>query len=168
MSALFLRPLGPDDEVQALEANAEFAGSGFDFLLKCDDETWSHYLARIADERAGVNLPQGRVPATFFGAFVEETLVGRVSIRHALNDYLLQYGGHIGYGVRPEYRRRGYATEILRQAVRYANSLGIDPVLVTCAQTNIGSRKTIESCGGVLGNAVSQSGIITRRYWIAG
>jgi predicted acetyltransferase len=99
---------------------------------------------------------------------VDGKIVGRGNIRHELNDFLRQFGGHIGYGVLPQYRRRGYATEILRQAIPLAHKLGIKPILVTCDDNNVGSIKTIENCGGVLENAVPQgeNKPLKRRYWI--
>jgi len=94
--------------------------------------------------------------------------VGRVSIRHRLNDILLQVGGHIGYVVVPEFRRQGHATAILRLALHFAHDkLGHDRVLVTCDDDNIGSIKTIENNGGVLEDVVSGPGLDKpkRRYW---
>jgi predicted acetyltransferase len=67
-------------------------------------------------------MPADRVPATFLVADVDGAIVGRVSIRHELNDHLTHFGGHIGYGVRPAHRRRGYATEILRQSLVIARA----------------------------------------------
>jgi len=75
------------------------------------------------------------VPATFLLARVGGDLVGRVSIRHELNDFLAEFGGHIGYAVRPQFRRRGHATEILRQALVVARGEGVERVLVTRATT---------------------------------
>jgi predicted acetyltransferase len=107
------------------------------------------------------------VPATLLVAEVEGEIVGRVSIRHELNDTLLRVGGHIGYGVRPQHRRRGYATEMLRQSLIVAHSLGIDPVLVTCDEDNAGSMAVIERCGGLLEGTVEIPGAPRkRRYWI--
>ena len=63
-------------------------------------------------------------------------------------------GGHIGYAVRPAHRRRGYATEILRQSLIIARAVGVDRVLVTCDDTNVGSSAVIEACGGVLDDVV--------------
>lgn len=116
--------------------------------------------------RLGINLPKGRVPATFFIAEVDGQLVGRASIRHELNTYLFNYGGHIGYGVRPEYRGRGYATEILRQSLIYIRELGVSEVLMTCFDENIASARVIESQGGSLENVVELEGKPLRRYWI--
>ena len=97
-------------------------------------------------------------------------LVGRTSIRHQLTDHLLKFGGHIGYGVVPNHRKKGYATEILKESLRYfkKNIKTLDRVLVTCDEDNIGSRKTIEKNGGVLENIVEQNTIQkkTCRYWI--
>jgi len=79
---------------------------------------------------------------------------------------LLNFGGHIGYGVRPKFRRRGFATEILRQSLKYIHELGVTEVLVTCDEDNVGSSKVIESQGGILENRVEYEGRFKRRYWI--
>lgn len=76
--------------------------------------------------------------------------LGRLSIRHRLNPPLLELGGHIGYVIRPSARRRGYATQMLVQALPLAARLGIDPALITCDDDNEPSRKVIEAAGGEL------------------
>ena len=93
--------------------------------------------------------------------------MGRVSIRHELNDFLAAYAGHIGYAVRPQWRRRGFATEILRQALIIVRAHGVDRVLVTCDEDNLASARAIERQGGVLEDTrVDPDGILKRRYWI--
>lgn len=127
------------------------------------------YLEVLAEQHRGINLPPNHVPSTFLFAFASGRIVGRVSIRHSLNAFLARVGGHIGYVVVPEFRRRGYATGMLRLALKIANEqFGIRRVLVTCDDDNIGSIKTIERCGGVLENIVTGSDlrIPKRRYWI--
>jgi predicted acetyltransferase len=96
-------------------------------------------------------------------AQVGADLVGRVSIRHELNVFLTEIGGHIGFGVRPARRRRGYAGEILGQALVIARALGVDAALVTCDEDNVVSARVIEGAGGVFEDIRAR----TRRYWIA-
>jgi len=166
---LTLRPLTDADEPAARAAHAELARDGFEFLLdEHDGEPWPDYVMRRNLHAQGIGLPEEFVPETFLLAFAGRELIGRVSIRHTLNDYLLQVGGHIGYGVRPAFRRRGYATEILRQALVIVGELGVDKALVTCDDDNIASARTIEHCGGVLHDVVHppSGGPARRRYWI--
>lgn len=109
--------------------------------------------------------PEGFVPATLFWIvddLAPDRVLGSLHLRHQLNAFLLEEGGHIGYGVRPSARGRGVATNALREAVAYAGSLGIDRVLVTCDDDNAPSRRTIERCGGVLEDV--RHGKL--RYWI--
>jgi predicted acetyltransferase len=149
-------------------AHRSMAGEQFTFGLGYSDGmSWSKYLDELELHRRGVDLPSGLVPATFLVADVTGQIVGRTSIRHDLNEFLVREGGHIGYGVVAEHRRRGYATEILRQSLIIARALGIDRVLVTCDEDNVGSATVIERCGGVLESLVdSDTGIAKRRYWI--
>jgi predicted acetyltransferase len=167
---LILRELEIGDELEARAAHLEFPD--WQFLLtvgavaKINEIAWSTHVEECRKMRLGIDLPKGRVPATFFIAEVDGELVGRASIRHELNTFLLNYGGHIGYGVRPQFRRRGYATEILRQSLEYIRGLGVDDVLVTCHDENVGSAVVIESCGGKLENIVEFEGKPLRRYWI--
>jgi predicted acetyltransferase len=81
---------------------------------------------------------------------------------------LAEAGVHIGYGVRRGFRRRGYATAIMRQSLAVASSIGLERALVTCDDDNVGSAKVIENCGGVLENvAAGRDGSVPkRRYWV--
>ena len=166
---LRLRPPLPADEAAFRAGHAQMAAEGFVFGLGLDPgKSWPEYLALLTDQRAGLNLPERHVPSTFLLAEVAGQLVGRVSIRHQLNEFLLREGGHIGYGVLPAHRRRGHATEILRQSLVIARSLGIIRVLVTCNDDNAGSIAVIESCDGVLNSVVpgAPGAPAVRRYWI--
>jgi predicted acetyltransferase len=130
---------------------------------------FSRYLEVLAEQERGENLPPKHVPSTFLFAFVATRLVGRVSIRHSLNEFLERVGGHIGYVVVPEFRRQGYATTILRLSLQIAREkLGIRRVLLTCDDDNIGSIRTIEKNGGILENVITGPDLDKpkRRYWI--
>jgi predicted acetyltransferase len=166
---LRLRPLRPDDETAFRAAHRVMAADGFTFGLGLEPGmSWSGYLALLERYRAGVGLPADRVPATFLVADVAGEIVGRTSIRHTLNDFLRQVGGHIGYGVLPRHRRRGYATEILRQSLIVIRATGVDQVLVTCDDDNAGSAAVIEACDGRLDSVIEVPGQPDRirRYWI--
>ena len=91
-----------------------------------------------------------------------DTFLGRLSIRHRLTRRLLDWGGLIGYDVRPTARRRGHATAMLRAALPWALELGIDPALVTCDDDNVGSIRVIEAAGGELEDVRG----VKRRYWV--
>lgn len=130
---------------------------------------FERYIEKLEQQARGENLLRGHVPSTFLFAFDDARIVGRGSLRHELNDFLFRVGGHIGYTVVPEFRRRGYATEILRQLLTIARvRLGLARVLVTCDDDNVGSIRAIEKNGGVLENVVSGADLDTpkRRYWI--
>lgn len=92
--------------------------------------------------------------------------VGAVNIRHYLNDSLLKTGGHIGDGVRPSERRKGYATAMIALALEECKKLGIHKVLMCCDKENIASAKSIIHNGGILENEVEEKGHLEQRYWI--
>ena len=110
----------------------------------------------------------GRVPdSTFFCLDVDRNIfVGAINIRHYLNESLLLTGGHIGDGIRPSERRKGYATAMIRLGLEECKKLGITKVLMTCDKDNIGSAKSIMNNGGVLENEVVEDGVVEQRYWI--
>lgn len=110
----------------------------------------------------------GLVPDSTFFCFDEERniVVGAVNIRHYLSEHLLNFGGHIGDGVRPSERRKGIATQMIALALAECKNLGINKVLMVCNKENIGSAKSIINNGGILENEIYSDGEVLQRYWI--
>lgn len=163
-----LRPLLPADEHEAILAHHELALDDFEFLLEYrEGMNWIEYLKILENEHLNHDLPKGRVQATFLVAEIGGVIVGRTSIRHSLNEFLFNYAGHIGYGVRPKFRRQGVATEILKQSLKIIRAVGVSEILMTCDDDNLGSATVIESQGGRLENRIDFDGVLKRRYWIS-
>jgi len=170
-SDLKLRLPREDEEEEFLRAHRATSPEVPSFLHYYQDGMpFRRYLEVLAEQERGIGLPSANhVPSTFLFAFVHDRIVGRVSIRHSLNEFLERVGGHIGYVVVPEFRRQGYATEILREALQITHDkCGLHRILVTCDDDNIGSIRTIEKNGGILENVVSGTDLEKpkRRYWI--
>jgi predicted acetyltransferase len=165
--SLRLRPPRIADEAAVRAAQDELRADGFTFAFLDPGQSFADFVEAAEDHRHGRRLADGWVESTFLLAELDGVVVGRSSIRFELNDFLRYEGGHVGYGVRPAHRRRGHATEILRQSLVVARAGGVDAVLVTCDDDNIGSAAVIERCGGVLEDVVMDDhGIAIRRYWI--
>ena len=125
---------------------------------------FDYYLANLEIKKE----QDGRVPdSTFFCLDTDRNIfVGAINIRHYLNEELLYTGGHIGDGIRPGERRKGYATAMIGLGLEECRKLGITKVLMTCDKDNIGSAKSIMNNGGVLENEVMEDGVLEQRYWI--
>ncbi|MEG0307246.1 MAG: GNAT family N-acetyltransferase [Clostridium sp.] len=124
-------------------------------------------IERWEEQKTSKAIELGFVPATlYFLVDDNNRIYGALHIRHELNDVLLSRGGHIGYGIRPSERKKGYATKMLSLSLNIVKALGIEKVLVTCDKENIGSAKTIINNGGELENEVIYDGEVIQRYWI--
>lgn len=156
---------------QILAYRAEFLETG-DSLHGCAGldkaPSFESWLQAVRDNSREETVGRGLVPASNYLAIrlADHRLVGFIDVRHRLNDFLLQSGGHIGYSVRPGEREQGYAKEMLTLALLKCRARGMHRVLITCRKENIASARTIQSCGGVLENEIMKDGVLYRRYWI--
>lgn len=165
-----LRVVQPDIQYQNsyLEAVEEFMAEGVrpEWKLEIMREHFAEFVQTLRDK--ATRPLAGLVPETVLWSVLNDTFIGRVSIRHWLQGNLINFGGHIGYEIRPSARRKGYGTQQLALALPVVAALGISRVLITCDDDNIGSIRIIEANGGVLDNKVDNGRhALTRRYWIS-
>lgn len=146
------------------EFNAE-KSKGF-WNIPTPPTTFKEYKQRTTDHSKGKNLPDYWVTASTFWLIDNGKFVGHTNIRHELTKKLKNYGGNIGYYIRPTERKKGYGTKILELALKKAQKIGLRKVLITCSDNNIGSIKIIEKNGGKLRNKVQTEDGLVRRYYI--
>jgi len=128
-------------------------------------EIWFEELKKRSCEDT---VPKGLVPSsTYLGIREKDNyIVGMIDIRHYLNEYLTQVGGHIGYGVRKTERNKGYAKQMLKLALEKCKELKIKKVLITCDEDNIASEKVILSTNAKLEDIRNVDGENKKRFWI--
>ena len=153
----------------------DFHALAEEFLADGDQRYWEAiadfegFIQLCSDEAVGRKLASGRVPqSTFWLVRDGQRILGCSRLRHTLNAFLEEEGGHIGYDVRPSERQQGYGTLLLRLTLDKARDLGLKRVLVTADNPNVASWRIIEKNGGVLhSEALSQhTGELLRKYWI--
>lgn len=128
-------------------------------------------ITKYRDNIDPTKLKEGYVPAYHLIFVDDDIFIGEIHIRTHLTEKLLQYAGHIGYGINPKYWNMGYGTKMLKMALEQYNDLIEDEnILITCDDDNIASAKIIEANGGVLENkiinVINDREVLTRRYWI--
>ncbi len=160
-----LRELSVKDGVDVFDMVQEIkeGGNGFVNSLYADDlQLFQEKLLRNDRLSKGIDLEPQYVPQTIYWLYDHGKPVGYGKLRHYLNEYLLQYGGHIGYVIRPSERKKGYGKILLKELLIKAKEKQIDRVLVTCDDDNTGSIKVIESNNGELAETKDGSCF----YWI--
>ncbi len=149
-----------------LDANSSMDGCGP--LRRCENPI--EYIEECKKYTKAETVPNNFVVATQF-LYVRKSdmrIVGMIQVRHYFNDYLSKFGGHIGYSIRPSERRKGYATSMLKAILSYCKKLGLEKILISCIDGNIGSEKTILKNGGVYESTVYEPNEKQelKRFWI--
>ena len=147
----------------------EIESSGDECIGFGNWKDYSLWLTGMQNRHTGTGLPEGYVRENFYLCYEGDSLVGVFSLKFTLTEYLLNFGGHIGYAVRPSQRNRGIATQILRQGLELAKQFGFSRILCVCDDDNAASEKVILRNGGILENKLfdPEEAVWVKRYWIS-
>lgn len=168
-------------DLYLIKPNADFEKEYFEMIRdwKINDENhipwfislektdFSAMVEKLNGLSKGIGVEEGFVDnTTYWLVDSNRKIIGAINIRHRLNEFFLNYGGQVGYGVRPSQRKKGYARELLRMGLGICREMGLEKVLLCCNEDNIGSIKTILENGGVLDSKGIFNGEKIQRYWI--
>lgn len=132
------------------------------YSLNPNNLSFNEFLNELNKCKFIDTLPEGFVLAKSYLIYVDGGIVGVINLRLGTNDFILSYAGHIGYGIAPWERRKGYAKEALKKVLSIAQDYGMKKVLLTTDLDNIASQKVILSCGGVFDKKIGDKNL----YWI--
>jgi len=168
---LLAREFTKDDELilKQMVDEIRLTDSNFEGLSNISNiENYDMFLEELEKNKHQELINSEYSPQTTFGIFDNDRLVGGFNLRHVLKGNLINYGGNIGYLIRPSERRKGYGTKMLHLALEKAYEIGLEKFLVSCRVENIGSMKVIENNGGNYENDYfdKESGLTFKRYWI--
>jgi predicted acetyltransferase len=168
-----LRLIEPTEELREeyIAYLEEFIDAGEPHLARGLDEAragFEAHLQGLRDAAAGVGLRAGLVPWDTYWLVRGRRVLGSSNLRHRLTAGLRVEGGHIGYRVRPSERRKGYGRRLLAMTLEKARERGMERVMVTCDEDNVGSARIIEANGGRrTGEGISpRTGKRVLQYWI--
>jgi predicted acetyltransferase len=154
-----------------IEYNSDINGSGaLDKILdgwtieECFDR-----IEKLKDPEYAKSID--RCPGNTYFLIREEDnrLVGMINIRYNLNEAMLRFGGHIGYGIRPTERRKGYnKINLYLGLIKAKEDFNLNKVMLDCSADNLGSNKTLQALGGVLERSEidPSDNTLTNVYWI--
>ena len=166
-----LTPMAPGRDTEFAEMLDEFRAAGETHVYEGNFavawEGYGPFYDLISKMKAGGYPKPEIVRMDSYFIETEGRILGEIFIRHRLSAALEQYGGHIGYKVRPSWRNRGVATAALRLALQKLAAIGVPRALVTCNAANLASARVIEKCGAVRIEDSHQEGRVTQRYWLA-
>lgn len=171
MSGLRLMKPLKDHEDEANAFKGEFMEYGEKIIngsvLFDKTDSYNLWLARLKENSSADTVQSGWVISSTFFAFLEDRIIGIIDIRHSLNNFLSQYGGHIGYSIRPSERGKGYATQMLKLGLEHCREIGLSEVMLGCYKDNTASIRTIERNGGLLRRELDYTdGKPMLVYWI--
>lgn len=160
-----------EKEIQAFRQEFLINGGDMDGCLSLRRmDNIADWIKQVEDCSREETCPKKWVPQTQFIYVREEDrkVIGVIQVRHRFNEFLEKYAGHIGYSVCHSERKKGYATQMLKEVLPYCKELGMEKVLVCCLDDNEGSRKTILNNGGVYESTVHEpdGNVSLERYWI--
>jgi predicted acetyltransferase len=161
-----------------VELKSEFLAMVKDFRMENNDvidgigsidaDNFEDSVSRAKDHAKGMDLPEGWVAASTYWLLRRGRIIGTCNLRHELNEFLRNWGGHIGFSICPSQRGRGYGRRMLALVLKKAQAVGIKKALVACDDNNIASARVIEKNGGKLADKVKTeyADFLVRRYWI--
>ena len=139
------------------------------FVLALPYQDFEDFVRILHEYADGLGVPVGFVSHSTYWLLKDgKEIVGVSNLRHRLTPKLEREGGHIGYGVRPSERRKGYATTLLAKTLSMAKAKGLSRLLLTCGKSNIGSVRVILRNGGVMDSEefIPERGEVVQRFWI--
>lgn len=151
-----------------LDFYAEFERRGESCVGSAGHEDYAEWLRDKRNRSSGENLPEGCVRENFYLCYEGSRLVGVFSLKFELTEYMLNYGGHVGYAVRRSERNRGLAAEMLEQGLCLARSFGLERVLAVCGEDNYAAQKVVARNSGVFENKMydEEEKAYVNRFWI--
>lgn len=160
--SIYLKKLELKEPIEIFNLLQEASNGDWESINSMTSDEFPNYIKDRYNEDLGVGLKTGRVPQTTYWLYIGKIPCGIIRVRRGINEFLLRRGGHIGYYIKKDYRRKGYGEKMLSLCLDLLRKEGLNKILITCDTDNVGSQKIIEKNMGILENIVDG----TRRYWI--